>query len=94
MPNTAQEIYNQVVSSLSLDERLRLATLILNDLEDIYQGRLQDLQQEAHIGWESAQRGELVDGSTAMAQIRANLHSRYAWKATKQEDKSYEERIY
>lgn len=32
MPKTAQEIYTQVVSVLSLDERLRLATLILNDL--------------------------------------------------------------
>ncbi len=44
---------------------------LLEQQEDIYQGRLQDLQQEAQIGWEAAQRGELVDGSTAMAQIRA-----------------------
>jgi len=51
---------------------------LLEQQEDIYQGRLQELQQEARIGWESAQRGELVDGSTAMAQIRANLRSRYA----------------
>jgi antitoxin ParD1/3/4 len=50
---------------------------LLQQQEDIYQERLQDLQQEAHIGWEAAQRGELVDGSTAMAQIRANLHSRH-----------------
>lgn len=46
---------------------------LLEQQEDIYQGRLQDLQQEALIGWEAAQRGEVVDGSTAMAQIRANL---------------------
>lgn len=32
MQNTAQEIYRQVVSALPLNERLRLATLILNDL--------------------------------------------------------------
>jgi hypothetical protein len=32
MPNTVQAVYNQVVSTLSLDERLHLATLILNDL--------------------------------------------------------------
>ena len=51
---------------------------LLEQQEDIYQGRLQELQQEAQIGWEAAQQGELVDGSTAMAQIRANLHSRYA----------------
>lgn len=51
---------------------------LLEQQEDIYQGRLQELQQEAWIGWEAAQRGELVDGSTAMAQIRSNLHSRHA----------------
>lgn len=32
MPKTAQKMYTQVISVLSLDERLRLATLILNDL--------------------------------------------------------------
>jgi antitoxin ParD1/3/4 len=51
---------------------------LLEQQEDIYQGRLQELQQEAQIGWEAAQRGELVDGSTAIAQIRADLHSRHA----------------
>jgi hypothetical protein len=32
MQTTAQEIYSQVISSLSPTERLRLANLILNDL--------------------------------------------------------------
>lgn len=32
MPDTAQEIYNQVVCAPSLNERLRLANLILTDL--------------------------------------------------------------
>lgn len=32
MANTAQEIYTQVVRTLPLTERLRLANLILNDL--------------------------------------------------------------
>ena len=32
MPITAQEIYNQVVRTLPPKERLRLATLILNEL--------------------------------------------------------------
>jgi hypothetical protein len=32
MPITAQEIYNQVVRTLPPTERLRLATLILNEL--------------------------------------------------------------
>jgi antitoxin ParD1/3/4 len=49
----------------------------LEQEEDIYQGRLQDLQQDAQIGWEAIQRGELVDGATAMAELRANLRTRY-----------------
>lgn len=32
MPMTAQEIYNQVIRNLPPTERLRLATLILNEL--------------------------------------------------------------
>lgn len=32
MPTTAQEVYSQVVLILSPNERLRLATLILNEL--------------------------------------------------------------
>ncbi len=59
-------------------EVLLAGAKLLEQQEDLYQGRLQELQQEAQIGWEAAQRGELVDGKTAMAQIRANLHSRHA----------------
>lgn len=32
MPTTAQEVYSQVIRTLSPNERLRLATLILNEL--------------------------------------------------------------
>ncbi|MEH2082035.1 MAG: type II toxin-antitoxin system ParD family antitoxin [Nostoc sp.] len=48
---------------------------LLEQQEDIYQGRLQDLQQEACVGWEASERGKVVDGSTAIAQIRANVRS-------------------
>ncbi|MBW4668728.1 MAG: type II toxin-antitoxin system ParD family antitoxin [Cyanomargarita calcarea GSE-NOS-MK-12-04C] len=50
---------------------------LLEQQENIYQGRLQELQQEARIGLEASQQGKVVDGSTAIAQIRANLRSRY-----------------
>ncbi|MGK7889806.1 MAG: type II toxin-antitoxin system ParD family antitoxin [Leptolyngbyaceae cyanobacterium] len=53
------------------------AIALLQKQEDIYQGRLLELQQEALTGWEASQSGKVVDGSTAMAQIRANLHNRY-----------------
>ncbi len=32
MPPTAQDVYNEIVQALSPTERLRLATLILNEL--------------------------------------------------------------
>ncbi|HIK46443.1 MAG TPA: type II toxin-antitoxin system ParD family antitoxin [Leptolyngbyaceae cyanobacterium M65_K2018_010] len=51
---------------------------LLDQQDDIYQGRLPELQQDAQIGWEAAQRGELVDGPSAMDQIRENLRSRHA----------------
>ncbi len=40
---------------------------LLEQQEDIYQGQLQNLQQEARIGWEASQKGEVVYGLTAMA---------------------------
>jgi antitoxin ParD1/3/4 len=55
---------------------------LLEQQQDIYQGRLQELQQDALIGWEASQRGEVVDGATAIAKIRANLRSRYSSKDT------------
>lgn len=54
---------------------------LLDEQEYVYQGRLQELQQEAQLGWEAAQRGELIDGATAMAQIRAKVYGRNAAKS-------------
>lgn len=51
---------------------------LLEQQDDIYQGRLPELQQDAQIGWDAVQRGELVEGTTAMAQIRENLRLRHA----------------
>jgi antitoxin ParD1/3/4 len=50
---------------------------LLEQQEDIYQGRLSELQQEARIGLEASQQGKVVDGLTAMNQIRSNLRQRY-----------------
>ncbi|PAX58310.1 ribbon-helix-helix domain-containing protein [Brunnivagina elsteri] len=50
---------------------------LLDRQEDIYQGRLEELQQEARIGLEASQQGKVVDGLTAMTQIRINLRQRY-----------------
>ena len=50
---------------------------LLEQQDDIYQGRLPELQQDAQIGWDAAQRGEVVAGPTVMAQIREELRSRH-----------------
>ena len=36
-----------------------------------------ELRREVPIGWEASQRGEVVDGPTAMNQILEDLRSRY-----------------
>ena len=36
-----------------------------------------ELRSEVMMGWEASQRGELVDGPTAMNQILEDLRSRY-----------------
>ena len=51
---------------------------LLDQKDDIYQGRLPELQQDVQIGWEAAQRGDLIEGPFAIAQIRENLRSRHA----------------
>ncbi len=56
----------------------RYAIELLDKQQDIYQGKLGELQQAASIGWEASQRGKVVDGNIAMEQIRSNLKSRYS----------------
>jgi len=68
--NTASSAIEVILAGVKLPEQQ----------QDIYQGRLQELQLDALIGPEASQRGEVVDGATAMAQIRANMRSRYGSK--------------
>ena len=62
----------------SLMDLILAAVKLLQQQEDIYQGRLLELQQDALVGLESSQNGQVVDGPTAMAQIRTNLRQRYS----------------
>lgn len=50
---------------------------LLEQQETLYQGRLPELQDAAQIGWQASQRGEVVDGTTAMNQILTDLRSRH-----------------
>ncbi|NJM47025.1 MAG: type II toxin-antitoxin system ParD family antitoxin [Alkalinema sp. RU_4_3] len=46
---------------------------LLRQQDDLSQEQLESLRHEAQLGWEAAERGDLVDGPTAMAQIRVNF---------------------
>jgi antitoxin ParD1/3/4 len=71
-------VSRQLTSGKYLDEIavIRAAIELLEQQEDIYQGKLDELKQAAQIGLEASQRGEVVEGSIAIEQIRANLKSR------------------
>ncbi len=73
-------VSRQLTSGKYLDEIavIRAAIELLEQQEDIYQGKLGELKQAAQIGLEASQRGEVVEGNIATEQIRANLKSRYS----------------
>lgn len=62
----------------NLMDLLLTAVKLLQQQEDIYQGRLLALQQDALVGLEASQRGQVIDGPIAMDQIRTNLRERYS----------------
>jgi antitoxin ParD1/3/4 len=79
-PELEQLIQRQIAAGKyqSALDVISAGVYLLEQQDDIYQGRLPELQQAAKLGWEAAQRGELVEGAAAMAQIRENLRSRHA----------------
>jgi antitoxin ParD1/3/4 len=81
-PEIAQLVQDQVNSGkyASVVDVI-VAGVKLLEQQDIYQGRLQELQQDALVGWEASQRGAVVEGHSAIEQIRANLQLRYNTEA-------------
>jgi antitoxin ParD1/3/4 len=73
-------VSRQLISGKYQDEIavIRAAIELLDQQDDIYQGRLGELQQAAQVGFAASQRGEVVEGTIALEQIRANLKSRYS----------------
>ncbi|WP_008313231.1 type II toxin-antitoxin system ParD family antitoxin [Leptolyngbya sp. PCC 6406] len=81
LPPELEQLIQQQLAAGKYQSALEVITAgihLLEQQDDIYQGRLSELQQDAQIGWEAAQCGDLVEGSVAMARIRENLRSRYA----------------
>jgi antitoxin ParD1/3/4 len=83
-PEIAQIVQDQIDSGKynSIEEVVAAGVKLLEQ-QDIYQGRLQELQQEALVGWQASQRGSVVEGTSAIEQIRANLRSRFRSKLSK-----------
>jgi antitoxin ParD1/3/4 len=81
-PEIAQLVQDQVNSGkyASVVDVI-VAGVKLLEQQDIYQGRLQELQRDALVGWEASQRGAVVEGSSAIEQIRANLRLRHNTEA-------------
>ena len=57
----------------SIEEVLIEGLRSLWEKEDFYQGRLEELRQEAQRGIESMARGELIDLDTAMDAVREKM---------------------
>ena len=61
----------------SIEALLAAGIRALIDREDIYEGRLEELQREAQIGINSLERGEKLDLDTAMDSLRLKMRQRY-----------------
>ena len=61
----------------SIEALIAAGVRALIDQEDIYEGRLEELQREAQIGIDSLERGEKLDLDTAMDSLRLKMRQRY-----------------
>ena len=61
----------------SIEALIAAGVRALIDQEDIYEGRLEELQREAQIGIDSLERGEKLDLDTAMHSLRLKMRQRY-----------------
>lgn len=81
LPPELEQIIQRQIAAGKYQSALDVITAgihLLEQRDDLYQGRLPELQEDAQVGWDAAQRGELVEGPIAIAQIRENLRSRHA----------------
>jgi antitoxin ParD1/3/4 len=75
-PELEQLVQRQLTSGKyqSAIEVISAAVHLLDQQDDIYQGRLDELCQDIQLGWDAVRRGEVVEGTAAMAQIWADQH--------------------
>jgi antitoxin ParD1/3/4 len=81
LPPELELMVNRQLTSGKYSDAMAVIQAAIELLEqqeaNIYQGKLEELQQIAQVGWEASQQGNMVDGNIAMKQIRTNLQSRY-----------------
>ncbi len=65
LPFQKQQVILEMVEMLERDE-----------LEEIYQGRFTQLQQEIQVGLNASARGEIIQGDVMFAQLREKLQQR------------------
>lgn len=79
-PELEQFIHSQVESGkyASANEVILSGLRLVEERERIYKGRFEELRREVLIGSEQLDRGEVVDGPTAMRELREKLQKRRA----------------
>lgn len=67
LPSKKQKVVLEMVEMLERDE-----------LEEIYQGRILELQREIQVGLDASARGEVIQGEMMFSQLREKLQQRRA----------------
>ena len=71
---------------MSASEVVRDGLRLLKEKDMILNARMEALRDEIQIGIDQAERGEVVDGPTAMAEIRQRLLERFGGDAEPRSD--------
>jgi predicted transcriptional regulator len=73
--NTPLEINSELLqAAIAFDREANIESIVETALREYIQRR-QQLKQEVMIGSEAADRGDLIDGETAMAALKQKLDS-------------------
>jgi antitoxin ParD1/3/4 len=77
-PELEQFIQNQVASGkyTSTEEVIIAGIKLLEERENIYKGRFEELKREIAIGIEASERGEVIDGEIVFRQLEQKLQQR------------------
>jgi antitoxin ParD1/3/4 len=74
-PDLEQLVQSKVNSGLynSASEVVRAALQLLEQRDEVFTGRKEEIREQIEEGWQSAERGELVDGDEVFHRIDTEL---------------------